>query len=323
MDKRWLLPIGLALAVGVAIGVVAATAPDSRTVVGTPTLAAVASPPVVGDCLLGGPDGPFPIDEDTGEGLVSPYSRWFAACDGVRYGEVTAVVEGQARNVDADGYPMGRLQADCDSALAEYLGAPDPVRMSSDWWPSYTDGSFAVGPDPRQARSDQDWAACLIRPPFWGPDGREGQVGSDGYTTVGADSVRGQWSEQETRDRLGTCWYSDGISGDLPTYCGDVHDGESLAFTAGDAYGSVAEWTAGCRKIAAAVIGRDDPTLGGAISLAAYALDGDGNYGPITESVSPTASDRVDCEARPVDPGQELTASLVALGDDTPPLAPR
>lgn len=323
MDRRWLLPIGLALAVGVAIGVVAVTAPDSRTVVGTATLAAIGPPPVVGDCLLGGPDGPFPIDEDTGEGLVSPYSRSFGVCDGKRFGEVTAVIDGQARNIDPDGYTTGRLQADCDSALAEYLGAPDPVSMSTTWYPSFAAGSFAVGPDPRQARSDQDWAACVIRPPYWGPDGREGEYGDDGHSVVGDDSVRDRWSDADVRNRLGTCWFEDPLVGTSPSFCGESHDSETLAFTYGDAAATAEQWAAGCREVAAAVVGRADPTLGGALIVEPYGPDEDGNYGPLKDLAALDADVRVDCEARPADEGQELTATLAGLGDSPPPLRTR
>lgn len=320
MDKRWLLPIGLG--VGVVVGVAATVAPGGRTVAGTASAAPVAPPPVVGDCLLGGPDGPFSVDPDTGDGLVAPYARSFGGCDGVRYGEVTAVVDGRARDIDSDGYPTGRLQADCDTALAEYVGAPDPVGISTDWWPSFAGGSFAVGPDPRQARSDQDWAACLIRPPYWGPGGREGQVGPDGYTTVGADSVRGGWDGSEVRNRLGYCYVTDPAGGVLGVYCGEPHDIETLAATYGDVT-DAAELVETCRAAARRIVGGADVTFGGRITIAPTVLDGNGDVVAVTADTTLAADERVDCDARPTDPAQRLTATLAGRGDDPPPLEPR
>lgn len=323
MEKRWLLPVGLALGLGVAIGVVAVTAPDGRTIVGTASTAAISAPPAVGDCLLGGPDGPFPVSTTTGDGLVSPYSRSFGPCGDVHYGEVTAVVDGQARNVDESGYPIGRLLADCDTALGEYLGAPDPVAVSTDWWASYADWSMAVGPDPRQAGSDQDWAACLFRPTFFGPDGEVADFSPDGSTFVAADSLRGGWADGQTRNRLGACWLDDASPEDVPSFCGDPHRTETLAFTSGDVFSTADQWTASCRTVAARIIGRDDPTLGGALTLAVYRTTSDGAYEPVGADTATSYDDRVECTVRPADSGQQLTSTLASLGDGTPPLQPR
>lgn len=323
MDKRWLLPIALAVAVGVAIGVVAAVGPSGVTVAGVASAAPIPAAPVVGDCLTGGPDGPFPVDPTIGEPVNAPYARSLGPCDGVRYGEVTAVIDGQARNIDADGYLTGRLPMDCDSALEQYVGAPAVVDATEHWWPSFTDGSFAVGPAPRQARSDQDWAACLMRPPLFGPGGTVGQVGEDGTTTVGADSLRGRWSDVETRNRLGSCWTADPDAGDVPTYCGDPHHWETLAWTSWVDGDDVDDLAASCGRALAAIVGVDDPTVGGVLTIRVDTLDADGNAVPLTATSDVVEGQNIECTLRTVDDTRSLTATLAGLGDGAPPLAPR
>ena len=328
MDKRWLLPMGLAatLVVGIAAGLVGGMGSGARTIAGIPAASEVRPEPVVGDCLMGGPDGPFPYDDATGESYQAPYAGWFGPCDGVRYGEVTAVLAGRADGVQDDGTVGVPLQNSCDTALSEYLGAPDPSRISDLWWVSFTDGSTAVTPDPRQAASGQDWAACLIRPPYWGPGGREGQAGPDGYTTVGSDSIGGGWDDPEVRNRLGSCFVADD-SFELVAYCGEAHDTETLAWVTWTEAGTVADRlpdvTESCRAVAAGIVGRDDPTFGGRIALAPVVLDDDGNPTALTAQTTLSADERIDCDARPTDPGQVLTSTLAGLGDADVPLASR
>lgn len=324
MDKRWFLPIALAavLVVGVAAGLVGGAGSGGHAIAGTATASAVRPVPVVGDCLMGGPDGPFPFDDDKGEPITAPYAGWLGTCDGVRYGEVTAVLDGRADEVEADGYLSGQLQVDCDTALADYVGAPDaPADFS--WWAAFADGSIAVKPDPRQTAAGQDWAACLIRPPYWGPNGAQGQVGVDGYTTVGADSIRNGWDDIDVRNRLGSCYRSDGADGDLPIFCGDPHDVETLAWTSGDAEFSAQRLIDSCRVVASVIIGHNDPTLSGQVTIVASVVDAKGDVVAVTPDTTLTADDRIDCDARPASDGLVLTSTLAGLAGGAAPLEPR
>lgn len=322
-----MLPMALAatLVVGIAAGLVGGMGSDGRAIAGNPTASEVRPEPVVGDCLMGGPDGPFPYDDATGESYQAPYAGWLGTCDGVRYGEVTAVLADEADAVDSDGTLSRSLQDRCDAALSEYLGAPDASTVSASWWATYADGSTAVGPDPQQAAAGQDWAACIMQPPYWGPGGREGQVGADGYSTVGADSIRGGWDDIEVRNRLGGCYTSDS-EGELATYCGDPHDAETLAWSTwseGEVGSWIDELTSTCEIAAREIIGRSDATFGGRIAFTPVRIDETGTTVPVTAQTSLSINERVDCDARPADPDQVLTSTLAGLGDADVPLASR
>ncbi|MBM9477503.1 hypothetical protein JL107_13720 [Nakamurella flavida] len=125
--------------------------------------------PAVGDCV----STPFrPDRQETGAlAVVADADLRIGPCDGTRYGEVTAVLDGAGAydGANSDGrYLSGEFAGAayvCDYQTQDYQGVPAALRggaLFADIWSSrlFTP-SVSVVPDERQRAAGQNWTACV------------------------------------------------------------------------------------------------------------------------------------------------------------------
>lgn len=278
---RWLMSRrlrGVLLMLVVALAAVVVPAAGGIRVAGNAIPAAAPVPPAVGECLRDNAQiVPMSVEgrpiEDDGRAIVSfvgigpvghPYAP-FGACDAGTHLEVVAVssVIGPVRDAapfaadDAGGCRAdalkyaGLVPADGGFTLPGSLDV-EPIA----WRFSFNADARWMTPSLTLRSAGQTWAACVVS----GPGGR-----------AYLGSIRDAFSGGVLPDRFGTCWRSEHLSvGVKYVDCGTAHRSELIAI------GSVAQsaWVdfdalvASCSRIAARVMGREDPTLSGQLRLA-------------------------------------------------------
>jgi hypothetical protein len=230
-------------------------------------LAGIASPiqlphyPRVGDCLLQTLNDVILNPPDTTGPTLAPT---FAPCDGRNVGgEVVAVVRAtgdvraRVQHADASG-------VDCYHSSLEYSGlipfggryvlaghsAGDPV----DWNLTINARTAWVVPGPLLRTAGQTWVACVAAP-------------LSGATFRGrlADAFHGG----ELPDEFGFCWIQNTPSANGTASCGGSHYAElvSLGTIQNGAGIAVKDINGSCQRLAAAIVGRSDPTAAGHLAV--------------------------------------------------------
>jgi hypothetical protein len=319
MDRRL---IGALLLVAVlATGIVLAKSGGLRTV-GAATMAELPVDPRVGDCLLESAAGslPEPGSPNTASGpLITPAQSTirpsnnvlgprFGACTDARGvgGEVIAMLSAtgdersRRRQAEANG-------VDCRAASLQYAGlraADDHFGLAqpdtSDpvvWRMSINLKSGWVLPSPLLQSSGRNWLACIAAP-------------SDGTLYTG--HLAGAYDGGQLPDQFGTCWNSRGVSAASKTLdCRTPHLAELVSFglVPDRSVVTYPQVRSSCEQLTARVMGRLDPTAGGALTIKTS-----------PERINPTGkySLTVLCYVTPSG-DRELGGTLVALGDKPVP----
>ncbi|TKV57725.1 hypothetical protein FDO65_16390 [Nakamurella flava] len=307
----------LALAVMVlALGAGAA----GRTVAGTAGAAPVGPTPAAGDCLLATTESAAQWIDDNG--LRAP-ERSFGACEqgddrtaSEVVGEVAVILTERS----------GRPHDDCAEPVGRYVGFDGlPSRSSGDLWhPAGGTTVVVVNPDNRQWADGQRWQACVLLPPLFTADGVIDPVRA---TATNLRSARGAWADPGYRNRLGDCLtVFAGPIAELTAsvFCGTAHDQERLAVASWERDAPQAAYLRQtCGELAAGQLGATDRTRAGVLTTEVVVTDPDGHRAPVAEDDTLAPEGQADCVIRPVDAGQQLTATLLGRRDAPLPLAPR
>ncbi len=294
-----------------ALVLVAVPALRPDPVIGAPSAAPVAGPPVAGDCVSE-PVQRYPgYGGGTGQTYVYPQLA-VAPCGGPRYAEVvtvltdpeqpTLVVEGSSLNVSDPN------QDRCRSAAAGYLGPVTVADASGTAWTVVTTAEVSLTrPSPLQEAAGQRWLGCLV--------GARGSTYPEHdpvpYEGTLADAVR----TGVQRDRTGACATATDLQTSYPEAgCARSHTVQLLATSAGIAAGTPrAEIDTRCGQVAATLTRMPDPTADGALAvLTTVTVDGR-VIPPAPDGVLPT-NGRVACGMTTVG-DRTLDGGLVGLGD--------
>jgi hypothetical protein len=321
MDRR--LIGALLLVAAIAAGVVAAKGGGLRTV-GTAVMGELPADPRVGDCLLEPAEGSVPEFAPRPwadlRPLATPAQTTLPdisrTIDGPRFGPCIGAgpVGGEViALLSATGDERTRRQRaastgiDCRAASLRYAGlrmidnhfgltqqsTDDPVV----WRLSINLKSGWVLPSPLLQAAGRTWLACIA-------------ATSDGSLYTGR--LAGAYEGGQLPDEFGTCWNSRGVSASIKTLdCGSPHLSELVS------YGLVPDRSlvtypqirSSCEQLTARVLGRLDPTAGGALTVKTS-----------PEQVNPTGRDSLSvlCYVTPTG-NRELGGTLVALGDKPVP----
>lgn len=319
LESRRLAGVGvlaaavLALAVGTGLG--------RPLVVGVASAPPVDPPPQVGDCLYAGPDGPWDTARFDGSWQDMAYHRWYGPCREPWFGEVVGIRTQADIQADLAESRVGPGFDPCAARTAAYLGAQmvEPV----DGWMPITISASTMEPNRRQYSSGPMWRACVLGAPWWTPDGEpytpEGYVDAGPRTT---ESMRGRWSDAGVRNLFGQCEVGTG-SDWAGAFCGAPHDREFLAWNLQSPSADGETLLRGCSQQAGRIMSRLDPTAGGELALDVMALDDTGQYVLVTPATVHREGSSPECRIRPADPAQQLTATVIGLGEGPVPLAPR
>lgn len=312
VDRRRLAGVGvlasavLALAVGAGLN-----RPLSP---GSAQAAPVDRPPQIGDCLYADSAGPWVMRDDGGNYDDRPHSRWYEPCLDPWFGEVVGVRTQADIQKDLSENRVGPDFDPCTALTAAYLGRPD-VSAVAGWAPVATSAT-ALDPDLRQQASGQRWQACVVPPLAVGPGGTPttGGFAQGGPRTT--ETLRGRWQEPDFRNRLGSCSSGPPDATTL-VFCGDPHDRETLARGWWDEPTAAVVLLQGCARQAALVMQRDqDETL--AIEVQ---VDNGGDDSEILTIDSPmNAYGAAICSIRAANHDQQLTATVIDLGDRPVPI---
>lgn len=319
LESRRLAGVGvlaaavLALAVGTGLG--------RPLVVGVASAPPVDPPPQVGDCLYAGPDGPWNTARFDGSWQDMAYHRWYGPCREPWFGEVVGIRTQADIQADLAESRVGPGFDPCAARTAAYLGAQmvEPV----DGWMPVTISASTMEPNRRQYSSGPMWQACVLGAPWWTPQGEpytsDGEVYSAPKTT---QTLRGRWVDVSVRNMFGVCekgsWTE--RSG---VFCGAPHDREFVAHTTWDSSADPVVLERGCRQQISRVMGRQDSAGGDALAAELVTYDETGQLTAFTETTELGESGAAECWVRPADPAQQLTATVIGLGEGPVPLTPR
>jgi hypothetical protein len=255
---RW---IGLALLAAIGLIVAAVPPVDGRRVAGSAQVAELPAAPQVGTCLrypgAARPGGPATS--------TTRAQRTFGPCDEQpALGEVVAVDVLSAGQVgppppevcsdEAAAYaglqptPDGYATVNPTAAPGGSASAADPVR----WTNPFTSITEWVAQAPSLPDSASTWFACLVQP----------------ITGLQYRSLAGAFDGGTLPANYGTCWVASAPApGDATVACGWPHLSELIGGGAvgDDATDDVVERS--CHDQAARLLGRDDPTVGGILSV--------------------------------------------------------
>lgn len=317
MDRRL---VGALLVMVVLSAAIVLPLITGRRVAGVGSPAVLPDPPKLGTCLL----YPLPAEADgflpdgTSGDLsdyrpadivpTNPYqsasTAAFGPCNGAVAGEVVDVVQVAG---DASARRAAAAQSDvrCRAAVLTYAGLIDVTRTFQDrgggeanpvrWDPTLNGRHFWVQPDGLHRAAGGTWLACLLTP-------RQPVL----YT----GSVAGAFSGGSLPDRFGVCWLQPDVSPSMTAVdCGQPHRSElmSLGTVADTTKVTAADITSSCRQLATLFVGRDDPTAGGALTVAV-------NPDELADRLRMEPAVDVTCFLT-TGADRRLVGSLVGLGD--------
>ena len=230
-------------------------------------------PPSVGECLL----NPLPATNgrDLADGTTGGLTGYpadlsdaapvaaFGPCEGAVSGEVVQVV-------NAGGDPPARRMAasaadqGCRSATAGYTGLLDVIRQFTGptagmdvvrWDPTVNVRHVWVQPDAVQRAAGRTWLACVVTPAR--PVRYQGRVA-------------GAFAGRSLPDQFGVCWLQTDVSAAVTFVdCSEPHRSElvSIGSVSGHSDVAASDVSASCERLAARIVGRDDPTAGGVLTV--------------------------------------------------------
>ncbi len=259
-----------------------------RRIDGTPIPAALAASPRIGECLL------MPGQTGTGSGDAS-----FGPCDGTTLGEVVAV------HHRAIGSPAPPPEISCRASAVRYAGLLDlgtgyapagspptsaagsPSAEPPAWTYPFRVDTRWIPQAPTLPATTSAWYACLASPP----------------TTWQQGTLAGAFTGGRLPGAYGRCWVTtDPRPGNAMVACRWPHSAELIGIAAVDGDVAPAALQQSCRQLAAALLGRADPTVDGAVSA---------EVGP-GDPIDPMASGAAFCYLRTAD-DRLIDGSLVGL----------
>ncbi len=243
-----------------------------RRMAGTAEPVAIPRDPRMGDCLLQRPEsiGP-PLNQPFGSvtrsnsptEVTRPLGATIVACDSSPVAAEVVLTVTAVGDIETRQRRVAETGIDCRDAALRYAGltrsadgfrpatvtpqqaADDPVG----WRMSINVRTAWVYPSPFLRSAGRIWAACVVAPPF------------DGSYR---GSLAGAFTTGRLPDLYGTCWSSSTVSaGTLFTSCLQRHLGELISAGTAAATTGSSDVQASCERLAAATLGREDPTAGG------------------------------------------------------------
>ena len=290
-----------------------------RPIAGIAVAVPVPGPPTVGECVPNSGTTPW---NPEGAGVHQPGTHPYlyprlgvSVCDGIRYGEVTAVIAEPSTavvTVGADGTITAVTDSNTDSctlAALRYVGSPtggqQPQRALSFWYVVPAIDAVASRPSVRQAAAGQHWLACIIF------------LQQDTYGGVGDlppsydSSLRSALQTGVYRDQLGNCFADIDANSSIPTVCGDPHRAETFGFgTTGHTPVGRAGLSRSCSQLISGLTRLPDITARGALAVQLQVTGSDGHL--VTGAQIPANSDAV-CSINATG-GRKLAGSLLAIG---------
>lgn len=267
MNRR---TIGVALLVAVAITATIVPGVIGHQVSGSPAPEPIPPAPGVGTCLTA-VSPPPPATEDTNPSARITYpSAEFGSCDGAVVGEVMSV--------DLTEHPLAKAtigtyqaaSATCELDQVNYVGSIgpfDPATITTPgiaWQADVSIASVSIGPTALQIAGGQSWIAC---------------VGAARDRTAYRGRLQGALSGGVLPSTFATCWRSlaetdSSEIDDRELTCAGPHSIEVIAET--EIIGPDVDpgrINSTCLGMASRALRTDDPTRGGLLQIAAYALD--------------------------------------------------
>ncbi len=271
--RRQAVGVIILLLAGLLVAVIPALKPTLIT--GSATAAPIPGAPSVGDCVT----DPIPYSSLL-IGLRGPGGEYvypalmITACDGPRYGEVTAVVPiASTPTVTVSGSTTTTTDSNVDkcwAASAAYVGtAPATDPSGSLWSPTIWAPSSVSRPLPAAQAAGQQWLACLtyVQSADQFPDRTAAP-----YT----GTLRSAASTGYQGDQLGLCGFSPGQR--AVGACTKPHQYQQLASGSTQTTTlSRAELNRTCTESANLIIGRPDATDGGNLEVVVTVFGSDGN----------------------------------------------
>ena len=289
-----------------------------QLVAGSAQAAPVPQPPAVGDCVV----DPIPVGvvltAGSGGTVPSYPAQHIEPCNGLRYGDVAAVIPSPAPTVAAPRSDGSTLLTDpnldgCLPSAQRFLGIVTATPAFGYWFPSLRTTLSLAGPSARQRAAGQHWAACVVAPSF--TDG-SGVPSSRRY----GGSIHHALHTGVLRDQLGNCASSiDWLGGGFGD-CARPHLLELLAYgRSGARPVDRSQVASTCRQLVGRFTGMPDLTAGGALSVLIHAHDDD-LIAITTAKIPPNAN--LACGIASTGT-RILGGSLIALGRQPVPWAPR
>jgi hypothetical protein len=296
--ERRLVGVLLLAATLLAVVVFAGLRPPRR-VAGSPQSQPPPGPPTVGDCV------PDPVNLDSW--VISEYEYpqlRFERCDGLRFGEVVAVLTNPARRPatgasDTSG-PHGDPNPDtCGAKGLTYVGGDTP---SLYWSPRVYAFAVPISPSRRQQAAGQHWVACAMFRP------------NDDQTAVKRydGSLRMALATGNARNLLGFCGAGRDWTTGYVSVCSTPHEFQVLASgTAGAGDLSRAELQRTCVQVARRLTALPDVTAAGALAVKVQSIEG---TGASTETAGVQAPAKLGCGIS-TGGSRRLAGGLVGIGD--------
>jgi hypothetical protein len=296
-----------------------------RAISGDPVAVPVSGAPAVGECVPVRGTTPWNPEEvgihESGTDQYVYPQLVIGPCEGVRYGEVAAVIADPAKpsvTVGADGTItelMDPNMDDCSLAALTYIGSPSGgrrlVQALSFWYVLPAVDSVASRPSVRQETAGQHWLACIV---FLRQDTDGGGELPAAYGLPLRDALTTGYD----RDQLGTCVADVAVNDSVPIVCGDPHRAEIFGVgSTGKAAISRARLGVSCGRLISRLTRLSDITAGGALAVHLQVTDGKG--GSVTAAQIPANSQAVCGISATGD--RKLAGSLVAIGADPIPWA--
>jgi len=296
--ERRLVGVLLLAASVLAVVVVAALSPP-RPIAGSPQAQPPPGPPTVGDCV---PDPVNPNSWVISE-YVYPQLR-FERCDGLRYGEVVAVLANPARRPATTGSDTTGGHGDpnpdtCGTRGLTYVGGDIP---SLYWSPRIYAFAVPISPSRRQQAVGQHWVACAMFRP------NEIQTAVERYD----GSLRMALSTGNARNLLGFCGAGRDWTTGYVSVCSTPHEFQVLASgTAAAGQISRAELERTCVQFAHRLTALPDVTAAGALAVKVQSIQG---TGASTESSGVVVPANLGCGISTVG-SRRLAGGLVGIGE--------
>ncbi len=255
MDRRLAGIVVLILALAV---VVVVPSLEGRRVAGNATATTFPDPPAVGDCLR---SRPTPAGSSGALVSVRVTDLDLGSCAGSVGGEVVAFWPTVAIAAAA---PSARFGGPCYLQAAEYAGLRSTARTTDvpgapsglhvRWKPTISFNAVEVVPGEEEERAGRQWSACLVVP----------LSGLDYRGTLRGSVARGLPPE------FGLCFAATDL-GTMPELqrCGHPHRAELVAtgWVPDRSAVTVPELNQSCVGVAGRLMGSDDPTRGGQLTV--------------------------------------------------------
>ncbi len=276
-----------------------------KPVAGAPVAQVMPAPPAVGSCVA---DISYPTDRATP--AAGTAASWVGGlpvativpCTGDVLGEVMSVTTQQAPAHISTLGEYDDAHPGCRSQVEQYLGTTATTDILGVQWNKNIDvDAVTVGPPAHDVAGGSRWTACVV---------------SAVDQIYPATPLRASWQKGTLPDAFGLCWAENLVQRGVPTNCTSPHRTQQLGYgfvstTADNGTSIVARATpadiaAGCRKLAATVMGVTDPTHGGALAVKVVADTEGAPYVQCAVAVTGT---------------RKLVGSVIGLGTAPLPLA--